>query len=246
MKKTVLLEFIKKHTGVIEKCRWVSNAKDKTLKVDVAADTKNLLCDLTLSNWDGIGDAEVGIGDMGKFQRELGMLVKDDLTASVNYNDDKSRIVNIDFMDGGTVATLTVSDLDMIAASSKLKTTPPFNAEIIFDKDLIERFLKAKAALPDVKTFTVLMNKKGVLELVVGFSNINSSRASIAVKTSPGLDKVDEPLHFRADYLKDILAANSEVDEAVLKVSDGGFCSIGFTSGDFACKYHLTTTDDQD
>lgn len=245
MKKTVLMEFIKKHT-VIEKCRWVSNAKDKTLKVDVASDTKNLLCDLTLANWDGFGDAEVGVGDMKKFKQELNGIVGEDLTAVVNYNDDKSRIINIDFMDGESVATLTVSDLDMIAASSKLKTIPPFNAEIVFDKNLIERFLRAKAALPDVTTFTVMMNKKGVLELVVGFSNINSSRFALKVKTNPGKDKVDEPLHFRADYLKDILAANSEVDEAVLKVSDGGFCSIAFQSGDFDCKYSLTTTDDQD
>jgi hypothetical protein len=245
MKKTVLMEFIKKHT-VIEKCRWVSNAKDKTLKVDVASDTKNLLCDLTLANWDGFGDAEVGIGNMDKFKRELNGIVGEDLTAVVNYNDDKSRIINIDFMDGESVATLTVSDLDMIAASSKLKTTPPFNAEIVFDKDLIERFLRAKAALPDVKTFTVLMNKKNVLELVVGFSNINSSRFALKVKTNTGMDKVDEPLHFRADYLKDILAANTEVDSTILKVSDGGFCSIAFQNGDFDCKYSLTTTDDQD
>lgn len=246
MKKSILLEFIKKHTDVIEKCRWVSNSKDKTLKVDVAADTKNLLCDLTLSNWDGFGDAEVGIGNMSKFKRELGGLIGEDLTTVVNYSDDKSRIINIDFMDGESVGTLTVSDLDMIAASSRLKTTPPFNAEIVFDKDLVERFLKAKAALPDVKTFTVMMNKKGMLELVVGFSNINSSRFSLKVKTNTGLDKVDAPLHFRADYLKDILAANSDVDETVLKVSDGGFCAIAFQSGDFNCKYYLTSTDDQD
>jgi hypothetical protein len=246
MKKNVLQDFIKKHTDVIEKCRWVSNAKNKTLKVDVAADTKNLLCDLTLNNWDGFGDAEVGVGNLPKFKRELNGLTGEDLTAVVNYNDDKSRIINIDFLDGENVGTLTVSDLDMIAASSKLKTVPPFNAEIIFDKDLVERFLKAKSALPDVKTFTVMMNKKGVLGLVVGFSNINSSRFSLKVNTTDGLDKVDEPLHFRADYLQQILAANSECNDSILKVSDGGFCSISFVSGDFISNYYLTTTDDQD
>ena len=245
MKKTVLLEFIKKHT-VIEKCRWVSNSKDKTLKVNVASDTKNLLCDLTLNNWDGFGDAEIGIGDLKKFNRELNGVVGEDLTAIINYSDDKSRIINIDFMDGTQVQTITVSDLDMIAASSRLKQVPPFNVEIVFDKDTVDRFLKSKSSLPDVNTFTVMMNKKKELVLVVGYSNINSSRATISVKTNVGMDKVAAPLHFRADYLKDILTANSEVDSSVLKVSDGGFCSIAFQSGDFDSKYYLTTTDDQD
>ena len=58
MKKTTLLEFIKKHTSVIEKARWVSDSKKKTLAVNVAADTKNMLVDLTLNNWDGFDDKE--------------------------------------------------------------------------------------------------------------------------------------------------------------------------------------------
>lgn len=246
MKKSILLEFIRKHTDVIEKCRWISNAKTKTLKADVAADTKNLLCDLTLSNWEGFSDAEVGVGNLSKFKRELTGIYGDDITAILNYSDDKARIIGVDVMDGESVATITTSDLDMIAQSSRLKALPPFNAEIIFDKELSDRFLKAKSALPDVKTFTIMMNKKGVLELVVGFSNINSSRFALKVKTTAGKDKVADPLHFRADYLKDILSANSECGDSILKVSDGGFCSISFVSGDFSCNYYLTTTDDQD
>lgn len=244
MKKSVLLEFIKKHTDVIEKCRWVSDTKTKTLKVGVASDTRNMLCDLTLSNWDGFGDAEIGVGNMPKFKRELTGIAGEDLTSVVNYNDDKSRITNIDFLDGTQVMTVTVSDLDMIADSSRLKKTPDYSAEIVFDKDTIDRFLKSKAALPDVNTFTVMMNKKNELVLVVGYSKINSSRSTIKVKTNPGLDKVSDPLHFRADYLKDILTANSECESSVLKVSDAGLCSISFVSGDFECNYHLQTTDD--
>jgi len=246
MKKNVLLEFINKHTSEIEKCRWVSNAKDKTLKVDVASDTRNLLCDITLANWDGFGDAEVGIGNLPKFKREFSCLSGEDVSFVLNYNDDKTRIINVDVMDGTDVGTFTVTDLDMIDKSSRLKSTPPYNAEIVCDADFIGRFLSATSALPDVKTFTVMMNKKGVLELIVGYSSINSSRVSLKVKTQDGKDKVDEPLYFRADYLKSIFAANSECESSVLKVSDGGLCSVSYVSGDFTCNYHLSTTEDQD
>jgi hypothetical protein len=245
MKKNILLDFIKKYSlnDTIEKCRWVSNSKDKTLKTSVAADTKNLLVDLTLSNWDGFGDAEVGVGNTSKFKRELGGIYGEDVSFVINYSDDKSRIISIDVMDGESVGTFTTSDLDMIAQSSKMKGVPPFNAEIVFDSELKERFLKAKAALPDVDGFTVMMNKKGVLELVVGFSNINSSKYSLKVKTVGGKDTVDEPLHFNANYMKEILNANSECGDATLSVSDNGLASISFTSNDFNCKYFLTPID---
>lgn len=246
MKKSTLQEFIKKHTSVIEKCRWVSNLKNKKLTVNVVSDTKNLLCDLTMNNWDGFGDAEVGIGDMSKFKRELLGLCGEDLTIVLNYNDDKSRIVSLDIMDGQDVMVVTTSDLDMIAPPSKLKQSPPINAEIVVDSNFKESFLAGKSALPDVNTFTVLMNNKNCLEVVIGYSNINSSRKRIAVKTTPGFDKVDSPLHFRADYLKEILDANSECGDVLLKVSDAGLCSIEFVSGDFTCKYYLTSTEDQD
>jgi len=248
MKKNTLLEFIKKYSlnGEIEKCRWISDVKTKTLKTSVLADNKVLLADITLSNWDGFGDAEVGIGDTSKFKRELGGIVGEDVTFVLNYNDDKSRIVNVDVMDNESVGTFTTSDLDMIPKSSKMKTIPPFNVEILFDSELKERFLKAKAALPDVKGFTVMMNKKGVLELIVGFSNINSSKYSLKVKTTNGKDKVDAPLHFSAEFFKEILTTNSECGDATLFVSDSGLANISFISGDLDCKYYLTPLDDMD
>lgn len=247
MKKTTLLEFIKKYSiNTIEKSRWVSNAKDKTLKVSVLDDTKNILSDVTLSNWDGFGDAEVGVGDTDKFKRELGGIYGEDIELNINYNSDKSRIISIDVMDGQMVGTLVTSDLDMIPKSSKISKLPDFNAEIIFDAEFKDRFLKAKASLPLVESFTVMMNKKGNLELVIGYSNINSSKHSLKVKTNPNLDKVDEPMHFNALFLKEILSVNSEAGDTVLKVSDSGLAAISFVTGDISSNYYLSPLDNQD
>ncbi len=245
MKKNILLDFIKKYSlgKTIEKCRWISNAKNKTLKTSVSSDAKNLLVDITLSNWEGFGDAEIGIGDTSKFKRELSGILGDDISFVINYNDAKTRIINIDVLDGENVGTFITSDLDTISPSSALKNTPKYDVEIIFDNDLKERFLKAKQALPDVDGFTVLMNKKGVLEMIVGYSNINSSRYSFKVKTNDKKDSVDEPLHFSGTFLQEILSANSECGDSTLFVSNAGIASIEFKTGDFICKYHLTSID---
>ena len=248
MNKSILLDFIKRYSlnDTIEKCRWVSNEKEKTLRVSVASETKNLLVDVTLSNWSGFGDAEVGIGNTAKFKRELSGVYGEDVTFVLNNDDSGKKITSIDVLDGENVGRVTTSDLATIAQSSRLKTLPDFNAEIIFDDELVDRFLKAKAALPDVESFTVMMNKKNVLELVVGFSNINSSRYSFKVKTTPGKDTVSSPLHFNAKYLKEILAANDlNSGTSILSVSDSGLATISFTNGDFKCNYYLTPLADQ-
>jgi hypothetical protein len=245
MKKSVLLEFIKKYSlnGTIEKCRWISDTKAKTLKVDVANDTKNLLVSVVLANWDGIEESELGIGDTKQVKTALGALCDEDITSVLNQSDDKDRIISIDFVDNGTTRTVITSDLDALPKSASMKTLPPMNAEIIFDAELKERFLKAKASLPDVESLTVLMNKKNVLEMMIGFSNINSNRASVKVKTVSGKDTVTSPIHFRADHLKEILSANSESGDTTLYVSDDGLATISFVSGDFTCKYYMMSLD---
>jgi hypothetical protein len=244
VKKQTLLNFIKKHTKVISKCRWLSNATDKTLKVSVAADTKNFLCDLTLHNWNAFGDYEIGIGDMEKFKREINCL-GDTFSITPNFNNDK-MVIGLSCNDGKNITTITTSSMDMIAESSKMKPLPDVNAEIIFDKDLTERFIKAKASLPDVSGFTVMMNKQGDIEIVVGYSNINSSQTTLTVRTTPGLDMVSEPIHFNANHLTDILKANSEFQESVLKVSDKGLAWIEYVNEEMTCKYYLSPLDDID
>jgi hypothetical protein len=243
MKKTLLTDFIDKHTTAIGKARWVSNSTDKTLKSNTASDAKNLLLDLTLKNWDGFGDAELGVGDIPKFKKELTGLVNDDVSCELNYNEDKSRIISVSITSGKSNAIITTSDLDMIPPQSKLKKLPDVSAEVVFDSDLKERFLKAKSALPDVDMFTVMMNKKNVLEIVIGYSNINSSRYNLEVSTQNGKDKVENPLHFRADFLKEILSVNSEYGDVVLSVSDDGLSWISFKNDVFDAVYYLLSSD---
>lgn len=241
MKKEILLNFIKKHTPYLEKCRWVSSSKTNTLKVSMATEIKDLMVDITLSNWDGLSDVELGIISLPKFERELKGILGDDITLSLNYNDDKTQVVNVEVTDGPSTATIVLSDLDILPQSSNLKKKIIYNAEIVFDEEFITRFQKAKAALPEVDYFTVMMNKKNVLEMVLGYSSINSSRYTLQIKTNPGMNTVSESLTFHAGYLKSILDVNSECVSAVLRVSDMGLCNIEFKSGDLDCKYYLTS-----
>ena len=109
------------------------------------------------------------------------------------------------------------------------------------DTDFIARFIKAKGALKEVNTFTLLMNKKtNKLELVIGYSKINSNRISLAITPEAGKDTADRAISFSAKYFKEILTANSESTSATLNVSMQGISFIQFSSADYESSYYLT------
>ncbi len=140
---------------------------------------------------------------------------------------------------GKMVSHNVTADLSVIPVAPPLKKVPPTNAEIALDAEFISRYISSKNALPDVETFTLLMNKKGVLELVIGHSSINSNRIKLNVTTKNGKDKVAKNISFNANHLKEILIANKDCTDATLKVSDAGLSVVEFTCGEFTANYYL-------
>ena len=84
------------------------------------------------------------------------------------------------------------------------------------------------------------MNKKGdKLELVIGFSTINSNRVKLDINTVKGKDKLEKPISFNANYLKEILSKNSDATGAILKVAAVGIAKLEFKTTDFESVYYL-------
>ena len=78
--------------------------------------------------------------------------------------------------------------------------------------------------------------------MVIGYSPNNNTRRSILELDKvlvTGKDTLKSPTSFSAEVLKEILAANSEVKDAVFKVSEQGLAHIEFVSDDFVSKYYM-------
>ena len=133
-----------------------------------------------------------------------------------------------------------LSDLSVIPAAPKVKEIKSFDVEIPIDAAFVDRFVKAKSALPDIDSFTFLMNKKGdKIELVIGYASINSNRIKVEVAATAGKDKLEKPISFNANYFREILLKNTDSGNTVLKISALGIANISFTSPDFMSNYYL-------
>jgi hypothetical protein len=129
-----------------------------------------------------------------------------------------------------------LADLSVIPNVPDLKQTPDFNVKIDLDESFITKFIRAKGALPDENTFT-LVCKDGKTQIVLGHSNINTNRITIDI------DAVCEgninPISFSATYLKEILVANKDATDATLNISSDGLSHIHFEVDEYTSDYYL-------
>jgi hypothetical protein len=236
MDKNTLLTFIRKYScgNVIESVKY--SIKDNVLKTSFIAEDKTLAGAVSVEKFT-FEDCEFGIFDTTKLRNFLKVL-DDDITVTLNKVGDIANSITLS--DKNLEVTFMLSDLSVIPSAPKVKEIKTFDVEIPIDSEFVNRFVKAKNALPDVDSFTLLMNKKGdKLELVIGYASINSNRIKVDVKASIGKDKLEKPISFNANYFRDVLSENNDCTGAVLKVAAAGIALIEFKNTDFVSTYYL-------
>lgn len=239
MEKEKLLGFIKRYNlnGCIESVKVESSASEDKIETKFVSEEKHVLGGVIL-NKVNFGDCTLGVYDTTKLKSLLGVLGTDIDVSTVKSDD---RVISVKLSDKNTSANFMLADLSVIPVVPKLKTLPDWDVIIKLDKDFTNRFIKSKNALPEVNTFTLTMNKKtSKLELVIGYSSINSNRISMEVETEKDKDKVDTPISFSAKYFKEILSANLDSSDAVLNVSSKGLAHVKFVADDYESEYFLT------
>ena len=232
MEKTRINRFISKYNlaGLVESVKWES--KDGSLSTNFISDDKSVLGTVSLSEFD-FEDSTFGVYDTTKLTKMLSVL-SDDVDFDITKTEDKA--ISLKFKDGSTSVNYMLADLSVIPNVPDLKQLPDFNITIKLDDTFINRFIRAKSALPDENNFTfTCKNNKG--SIILGYSNINTNRIKIDVDCT--CDSDIEPISFSANFLKEILVANKEAKDATLKISSDGLAHISFEVDEYKSDYYL-------
>lgn len=236
MNKNTLLTFIEKYNlgGVVESVKFISD--EKTLKTSFVSEDKTLAGMVTAKKFE-LDKCELPVFDTAKLKTLLKIL-EDEVTIKLDKSGD--RLIGLFITDSNTEVNFMLSDPSVIPQAPKVKEIKSFDVEIPIDDEFIERFTKAKNALPDIDSFTLMMNKKGdKLELVIGYSEISSNRIKLDVKPTKGKDKLENPISFNANYFREVLNKNKEAKGAVFKVASAGISQVDFTTDEFDSTYFL-------
>lgn len=232
MKKSLLERFIAKYNlaGVADGVTW--KADKVGVSTQFITDDKHIVGEikaLTLS----LEPGSYSIYETPALKGLLSVL-DDDLTVKVNSTSGKST--SLTFKDDNSKVTFVLADPANIPDVPSVKKLPPFENIITLDKSFIDRFIRAKSALSDIDTCTVISDGK-TTEVIIGYDSNNTNRVSITAATTL-INKVD-PIDFHARYMKEIFVANKEAESGTLEVSSHGLARIQFTIDDFEVTYYL-------
>jgi hypothetical protein len=232
MEKTKLEKFISKYSlgGSCESVLWKSDGNDITVKC--ISDDKNVLGIVTVK------DAKLDEGDYGIFDTKQLSSMLSVLGEAVTITTKKvgDRVSAVHLTDNNVKVDYVLADSAVIPAAPELKQLPAFDIEIKLDQKVMNTFLKAKGALSDVETFTVLSDGDSA-QIVLGYSDMNTNRITLDVETTKNA-KIT-PINFSARYFKEIIAANKEAASGVLKVSSKGLAYVKFGVTDYNTDYYL-------
>ena len=232
MEKTKLEKFIAKYSlgGSCESVLWKSDGSDITVKC--ISDDKNVLGVVTVK------DAKLDAGDYGIFDtKQLSSMLSvlgDAIKITTKKNGDKVTAINM--TDDNAKVDYVLADPAVIPAAPDLKQLPAFDVEIKLDQKVMNTFLKAKSALSDAETFTVISDGT-TAQLVLGYSDMNTNRITLDVETTKNTSLNN--ISFSARYLKEIIASNREAASGVLKISSKGLAYVKFGVSDYNTDYYL-------
>tara|TARA_R110001583_G_scaffold15580_2_gene64044 strand:- start:344 stop:1069 length:726 start_codon:yes stop_codon:yes gene_type:complete len=241
MQKSKLDKFIQKYNlgGNVNSVKWKSDGD--SLTTTFVTPDKSLLGEVTVDKFT-FEDAELGVYQTDQLKSLIGVL-GDDVSLTLSKFDDKA--VSLKVNNGPVSIDYVLSDLSVIADPPSMKRLPEFGTQITLNSNFIDTFIKGKSALSEVDRFTVLNNNKtGNVEIIIGYSSINTNRVTIPVETIT--NDLTDPVSFNANLFKEVLVANKECTSAVLEVSNEGLARVNFKIDDYDSTYHIVATQDVD
>ena len=239
MQKSKLDRFIQKYNlgGNVNSVKWKSNGD--TLSTSFVTPDKSLLGNVKVDKF-SFDSAELGIYQTDQLKSLIGVL-GDDISLDLTSAGD--RAVSLNVKNGAISIDYVLSDLSVIPDPPALKRLPEFGTQIKLDTKFINTFVKGKAALSDIDSFTILNGKSGI-EVVIGYSSTNTNRVNIPVETTSS--NLEKPISFNANLFKEVLVANRECTSAVLEVSNEGLARVNFKVDDYDSTYFIVAMQDVD
>lgn len=242
MKKEEIETFIKRYNlgNLIPKVKWKYNSSSKTLHTRGVADQNDsFVVDVIMHDFTDLGDSDVTlcIGDTEKVIGMMTPFVGEDITLSLNKNEEK--VMGLTMSDADCESYCTMADAAAISAVPKnINLLIDFQVEVPITEDFIDKFLKAKAALKEVMFFSIGMNQKNVFEVVLGHTTINSNRIRLTPTTDPIKNSIDTALSFPIKNIAEVLKANSDIEGGLMSINKNGIIRLFFSNEKYTCTYY--------
>lgn len=244
MKKEKLIRFINKYSldNIFESVKWKHIAAEKVLHTRGELQQKSFVMDVRMKDFTEFNDdVVIPVVNTQKIKAMISPF-EEDIALTLSKVGD--RVVGFTVSDQNCESYCTAADPNAIPPVPKdLSDKEIYEVNIALTEEFVEKFSKARAALPDVEEFTIRMNKNDKVEFVIGYSVANTNRITLTAPTINGKDKFDgQPIKFVAKNFLEVLKANKEVTDGVMYLTSRGVIKTVFKGDDFDCLYFQFAT----
>ena len=174
---------------------------------------------------------ELGINHTGALTKMLSAVGE---KIDIEVNDAQGKNYAMKIKEGSTTMTFMLADTSVIPAVPTINAEPEYEVTIDIDELFVNKFIKAKNALPDANNFAVQV-QNGKITFIINYTTINSDNVTFEID---GTANELEPICFSADKLKEVLTANKG-DKGTMHISSNGLARVDFTGTDFDSNYWL-------
>jgi hypothetical protein len=240
MDKQYLLSIIDKYhlNGTVEKTKWV--IKDNVLNVQFVSTLKDLTGEVTAKDFT-LPDDEIAVFNTSQLYKLISitgqnvtieLFKKHKLTTKILIAD---NIYNLEY---------ALSDLLLIPKSPQVME-PSYDVEFSIDKELIDKYIKAKRALSEVNTVRIGAEENMVTHThVATFSIGESSEYTNKINFETPASLADpmsnsEILSFNANYIKDIFDSNKDMTSGKGYLNSEGLLKLEFQNDKIISKYFI-------
>jgi len=233
MQKIKLDRFIQKYSlgGNTTSVTWTFSGD--TLQTTFITTDRTVNGSVSITGFNFKAD-RLGIYNTDQLQKLLA-IVGDDVTLNLTHMADKPIALNV--KNGNISFDYVLSDLSVIPIASGMKRVPIFDTRLKLDANCMDIFVKGTNALEEGDTFTIKKDKFGIVNIIIGYAQMNTNRVNIPVEAD--VEELTDSITFNTDIFKEILLANKECTSSVLEVSNEGLARINFKIDDYDSTYYI-------
>ena len=233
--KNTLQSIISKYylNGFNNTVKW--RIQDNTLTI--YAGKKGRVCKTVLKHFE-FEDCELGIFDTNKLNKLLSITSGDLILTPDKIN---KVYTKLHIADANYDLTYSLADIFVIDKVNYVRDIEEYEIQLDLGNDDIDKLIKAKNALADQNNMLITSTKdpdgNPICEFIFGDNTGFSNK--ITYKMQGNITQEDIKIPFDADLLKDIFAANKDMESGKLKLSAMGLLKLEFTSPLIDTEYFL-------
>ena len=241
--KSKLQSIISKYylNGLVQSVRWLT--ENGKLSISFVSENKDICGDL-ICEVSPVEDSEIAIFDTAQLNKLISVTNGELL---LTLEKEHKIFSKLHIQDNSFNVAYSLADSLLVPKRGKIEFPSNYDVIINLTPEIVSNFIKAKSALTDINDVMISTEEDPDRGTIVQFAFGDLNNFSNKIKYTVGENIIinkELKLPFNSDSFKNILAANKDLENGKLSLTEDGFMKLEFQTEDISTLYYLVRKED--